>query len=72
MTLDPKERAKLESYLRARFGAPALVVRPKGRSKDSAEVYLGDEFVGTLSRDDEDGDVSYFFTMSILEIDLED
>ncbi len=72
MTLDPKERAKLESYLRARFGAAGLVVKPKGRSKDSAEVYIGDEFVGTLSRDDEDGDVSYFFTMSILEMDLED
>lgn len=71
-TLEPKERAKLETYLRARFGASGLVVKPKGRSKDSAEVYIGDEFVGTLSRDDEDGDVSYFFTMSILEIDLED
>ncbi len=72
MTLDPKERAKLETYLRARFGAAALVVKPKGRSKDSAEVYIGDEFVGTLSRDDEDGELSYFFTMSILEMDLDE
>jgi hypothetical protein len=70
--LEPTERAKLESYLRARFGSASLVVKPKGRSKDSAEVFLGDEFVGTLSRDDEDGDLSYYFTMSILQIDLDD
>ena len=70
-TLEPKERARLETYLRGRFGAPGLVVKPKGKSKDSAEVYIGDEFVGTLSRDDEDGDLSYYFTMSILELDLE-
>ena len=70
--MEPLERTKLENYLRARFGAKGLVVKPKGRSKDSAEVYIGDEFVGTLSRDDEDGDLSYYFTMSILEIDLED
>jgi hypothetical protein len=69
--LEPKERARLETYLRGRFGAPGLVVKPKGKSKDSAEVYIGDEFVGTLSRDDEDGDLSYYFTMSILELDLE-
>lgn len=70
--MDPLERQKLESYLRARFGAKALVVKPKGKSKDSAEVYIGDEFVGTLTRDDEDGDRSYFFTMSILEMDLDE
>jgi len=70
--LDPKERGRLEAYLRARFGAQSLVVKPKGRSKDSAEVYIGDDFIGTLSRDDEDGDLSYYFTMSILEMDLDD
>jgi hypothetical protein len=32
---------------------------------------IGEEFIGTLSLDDEDGDRSYAVTMSILDIDLE-
>ena len=38
---------------------------------DSAEVYIGDEFIGVVFRDDEDGDLSYNFTMAILDIDLD-
>jgi hypothetical protein len=33
-------------------------------------VYLGEEFIGIIYKDDEDGDVSYDFNMSILEFDL--
>ena len=38
----------------------------------SAEVYIGEEFVGVLFVDDEDGDRSFNFTMAILDTDLED
>ena len=31
---------------------------------------IGDEFIGIVSLDDEDGDRSYAFNMSILDIDL--
>ena len=41
------------------------------QKSDSAEVYIGDEFIGVIFRDDEDGDLSYNFTMAILDIDLE-
>jgi hypothetical protein len=34
-------------------------------------LYIDDEFVGVIYRDDEDGDLSYNFTMAILDIDLE-
>lgn len=37
---------------------------------NSAEVYLGDEFLGVIFRDDEDGELSYNFSMAILDIDL--
>ena len=33
---------------------------------------MSDEFIGVLYKDDEDGDVSYDFNMSILEFDLPD
>jgi hypothetical protein len=69
--LDAEERARLESYLRTRLGAKDLQIRQRPRKTDSAEVYIGDEFVGIISRDDEEGELSWHFTMSILEIDLE-
>jgi hypothetical protein len=32
----------------------------------------GDEFIGIVFRDDEDGDLSYNFSMAILDVDLDD
>lgn len=49
-----------------------MQVRARPRKDDSAEVYIGDEFLGVLFRDDEDGDLSFNFSMAILEIDLDD
>jgi hypothetical protein len=69
--VDIKERNRIEGFLRRRLKDKTLSVRPKGKSKDSAEVYIGDEFVATLSRDAEDGEVCWHFTMTILEMDLE-
>jgi hypothetical protein len=48
------------------------VVKVRPRKNDSAEVYLGEEFLGLVYVDDEDGDRSYNFSMAILEVDLED
>lgn len=69
--MNDKERAKVEAYLRARFETSKLEVRARPRKTDSAEVYIGDEFAGVLSRDDEDGEVCYHFAMTILDVDLE-
>ena len=68
MTRD--EILKLENYLRKTFRLPALEVRQRPKKDDSAEVFIGDEFVGVLFRDDEDGEVSYQFQMAILDFDL--
>lgn len=68
MTRD--ELTRIESYLRKTFQTEAIEVRARPKKKDSAEVYIADEFVGVLYRDDEDGEVSYQFQMAILEFDL--
>lgn len=68
--MTPQEIARLQGYLRDKFNRPDLSVRGRANKDDSAEVYFGDEFVGVLFRDDEEGDVSYDFNMAILEIDL--
>ena len=69
--MDRKEILKLEAFFRRRFNMPTMEVRQRPAKNDSAELYIGDEFVGVIYRDDEDGDLSYNFTMAILDIDLE-
>lgn len=61
---------KVETYLRRTLGSAGISVRARPKIKDSAEVYVGDEFIGTISTD-EDEDGSYFFEMSILSEDLD-
>ena len=65
-----EEIVKLEHYLKKMFRLPDLQVRQRPRKEDSAEVYIGEEFIGVLFRDDEEGEVSYQFQMAILDYDL--
>lgn len=65
------EIKKLDTYLKRLFGNQRIRVVPRQKKDDSAEVYMGDEFIGVLFVDDEDGDRSYNFEMAILEGDLE-
>jgi len=65
------EVARLQAYLRKTFGTPSLEVRPRPKKQDSAEVYIGDEFIAVLFREEEEGEVSYQFQMAILDLDLE-
>ena len=72
LVVDKTEMAKVERYLRQTFANHSLRVVGRPKKTDSAEVYVGEEFVGVLFVDDEDGDRSYNFTMAILDMDLED
>ncbi|ARQ01240.1 DUF3126 family protein [Pseudorhodoplanes sinuspersici] len=69
--MDVQEIKKLDSYLKRLFDNPKIRVVPRPKKDDSAEVYIGDEFIGVLFVDDEDDDKSYNFQMAILETDLE-
>jgi len=70
--MDPIDIARLQTYLCEKFAVPTLTVRARPTKDDSAEVYIGEEFIGVIFRDAEDGDVSFDFNMAILEIDLPD
>ncbi|SNZ08494.1 Protein of unknown function [Cohaesibacter gelatinilyticus] len=70
--LDKNELDKLQTYMRRALQSPNLEVRARPRKTDSAEVYVADEFVGVLFKDDEDDDLSYNFSMAILDYDLEE
>jgi len=69
--VDVQEIRKLEAYIRRLFGNAKLRVVPRPKKDDSAEVYIGDEFIGVLFVDDEDDERSYNFQMAILATDLE-
>jgi hypothetical protein len=60
----------LEKHLRKTFQTETIEIKQRPKKKDSAEVYVGEEFVGVIYRDDEDDEVSYQFQMAILETDL--
>jgi hypothetical protein len=68
--LKPDEIRKLDAYFKKTFRNPDLQVKARPRKDDSCEVYLGDEFLGIVYKDDDDGDQSYNFSMAILDIDL--
>lgn len=57
------EVQKLDAYLRKLFGNPKIRVVPKSRK--SAEVFVGEDDLGELILDDEDGDLSYNFRMVV-------
>lgn len=70
--MDVQEVRKLDTYLKRVFGNQKIRVVPRPKKNDSAEVYIGDEFIGVLFVDDEDDDKSYNFQMAILETDLDE
>jgi hypothetical protein len=70
--MKPSELVRIQTYLRKVFGSKNVAVRARPKINDSAEVYAGDEFIGVISVDEEDGELTYQFNMAILESDLDE
>jgi len=68
--VDRTELARVQKYLRDKFRLDTISLRGRKDREESAEVYIGDEFIGVVFKDDEEGEVSYAFEMAILEMDL--
>ena len=62
--MNVEEVRKLDAYLKRLFGNAHIRVVPK--KGEAAEVFIGDDDLGELTVDDEDGDRSYNFRMEIL------
>jgi hypothetical protein len=58
-----QEVRQLDGYLKKLFGTQNIRVVPKG--SDTAEVFVGDDDLGELTVDDEEGERSYNFRMVI-------
>jgi len=64
------ELIQIQNYMRKTFGSDQIRLMARANKDDSAEVMIGDEFIGVIFRDDEDEDTSYDFHMTILDVDL--
>ncbi len=63
---------KLQRYLRRLFNTDRLRIVMHPKKADMAEVFIDDEFIAPLYREEEDGEVSYQLQMAILDIDLDE
>ena len=68
--MKPSDIARVEAYLRTTLGTERIHIDPPKTRTAPVEVRAGSEFIGTLHRDEEDGEVSFSLHISILEEDL--
>ena len=61
--MNVQEVSQLDGYLKKLFGNQNIRVVPKG--SDTAEVFVGEDDLGELTVDDEEGERSYNFRMVI-------
>lgn len=64
------EIARVQEYLRKTLSNNRISIIPPAKVGAPIEVFVGDEFIASLYRDEDEGEVSYTLTMSILEEDL--
>ncbi len=70
MTVNASEIARVQAYLRKLIGSDRIRVVKPVRAGLSVEVAVDQEVIGTLHRDDDEGEVSYSMHVTILEEDL--
>jgi hypothetical protein len=68
--MTPNDLARVQDYLRRTFRNDQIVIDLPARPKAPVEVRIGEEFIGVLYRDDDEGEVSWSLTMTILDVDL--
>ncbi|GBQ05792.1 MULTISPECIES: DUF3126 family protein [Acetobacter] len=66
----PSEITRLQTALRRLLGAKGLSVNPPPRAGMSVELAVDGEVIGTIHRDDDEGEVSYAINIILLEEDL--
>ena len=62
----------LNAYLRRKFDNENIRVVTRPKKTDSLEVYIGEEFIGVLFLENENGRRSYILELPILDVDLID
>jgi hypothetical protein len=68
--MTPTDIARVQTYLRRLLGSEKVKLVPPARKGMSVEFAVGEEVIGTIHRDDEEGEVSYAVHITVLEEDL--
>ncbi|AGH98294.1 DUF3126 family protein [Micavibrio aeruginosavorus] len=67
-----EESSKIQKFLENTLKTPGLALRARPQASDSVEVLVNGEYIGLIHKDLDEGETSYIFTMTILDIDLEE
>ncbi len=67
--MNREEVLRVEAYLKEKLNSDLRLVARK-ETDDSVEVYLGSEFIAVVYKDEDDGETSYAFNMTVLTEDL--
>jgi hypothetical protein len=68
--MTPTDIARVQTYLRRLLGSERVRLMPPARKGMSVELAVADEVIGTVHRDEEEGEVSYAVHITVLEEDL--
>ena len=68
--MTPAELSAVQAHLRRLLGNETIKLSTPNRKNASVELFVGSEFVGTVHRDAEDGEVSYSVQIVVLSEDL--
>ena len=67
--INKEETLRLEAYLKEKLN-PGLRLLSRDKLNDSLEVYLGAEFLAVVYKDEEEGETSYQFMMTVVKEDI--
>ncbi|GBR47446.1 MULTISPECIES: DUF3126 family protein [Neokomagataea] len=68
--LTASEVTRLQTTLQRLLGSPKLTVNKPARKGMSVEISVAGEVIGTVHRDEDEGEISYAIHMTLLEEDL--
>ena len=64
------EIKQIQEYLKKKFSSDRFIAKKRKTIDDSCEIFLEDEFIGLVYVEDDEGEISYQFHMTILREDL--
>ncbi len=71
MAFTEAETKKVQTYLQQLFWNPEISLQDGTGVDAPKEVFIGKEFIGVVYKNDEEGEISYDWNMSILSEDIE-
>ncbi|MEC8265568.1 MAG: DUF3126 family protein [Pseudomonadota bacterium] len=66
------EIKQIQEYLNKKFFSDKFEAKKRKSIDDSCEIFLDDEFIGLVYIEEDEGEISYQFHMTILREDLLD